>query len=117
MVVVGLGYDFLFKSLLAHCVGDGLLNSNHRGTGRGKTAGDLGERVPWVPLLGWCLKSYHLVAEQVEHFGTFVLEAVVLDLQAFESIGYLWFHLQRLRGHPSTNNVLLLKFPKFDEND
>ena len=28
---------------------DGLLNSNHRGTGRGKTAGDLGERVPWVP--------------------------------------------------------------------
>ena len=26
--------------------GDGLLNSNHRGTGRGKTAGDLGERVP-----------------------------------------------------------------------
>ena len=30
--------------------GDGLLNSNHRGTGRGKTAGDLGERVPWVPL-------------------------------------------------------------------
>ena len=30
--------------------GDGLLNSNHRGTGRGKTAGDLGERVPLVPL-------------------------------------------------------------------
>ena len=29
--------------------GDGVLNSNHRGTGRGKTAGDLGERVPWVP--------------------------------------------------------------------
>ena len=29
--------------------GDGLLNSNHRGTGRGKTAGDLGERVPRVP--------------------------------------------------------------------
>ena len=26
--------------------GGGLLNSNHRGTGRGKTAGDLGERVP-----------------------------------------------------------------------
>ena len=31
-------------------VGDGVLNSNHRGTGRGKTAGDLGERVPRVPL-------------------------------------------------------------------
>ena len=30
--------------------GDGLLNSNHRGTGRGKTAGDLGERVLRVPL-------------------------------------------------------------------
>ena len=30
--------------------GDGALNSNHRGTGRGKTAGDLGERVPRVPL-------------------------------------------------------------------
>ena len=28
---------------------DGLLNSNHWGTGWGKTAGDLGERVPWVP--------------------------------------------------------------------
>jgi hypothetical protein len=26
-----------------------VLNSNHRGTGRGKTAGDLGERVPRVP--------------------------------------------------------------------
>ena len=26
-----------------------MLNSNHRGTGRGKTARDLGERVPWVP--------------------------------------------------------------------
>ena len=30
--------------------GDGVLNSNHRGTGRGKTAGDLRERVPRVPL-------------------------------------------------------------------
>ena len=30
--------------------GDGVLNSNHRGTGRGKTAGDLSEWVPWVPL-------------------------------------------------------------------
>ena len=30
-------------------VGDGVLNSNHRGTGRGKTAGYLGERVPRVP--------------------------------------------------------------------
>ena len=29
--------------------GDGVLNSNHRGTGRGKTAGDLRERVPRVP--------------------------------------------------------------------
>ena len=29
--------------------GDGVLNYNHRGTGRGKTAGDLGERVPRVP--------------------------------------------------------------------
>ena len=26
--------------------GDGVLNSNHRGTGLGKTAGDLGERIP-----------------------------------------------------------------------
>ena len=30
--------------------GDGALNSNHRGTGRGKMAGDLGELVPRVPL-------------------------------------------------------------------
>ena len=30
--------------------GDAALNSNHWGTGRGKKAGDLGERVPWVPL-------------------------------------------------------------------
>ena len=30
--------------------GAGVLNSNHRGTGRGKMAGDLGERVPRVPL-------------------------------------------------------------------
>jgi hypothetical protein len=30
--------------------GDGVLNSNLRGTGRVKMAGDLGERVPWVPL-------------------------------------------------------------------
>ena len=30
--------------------GEGVLNSNHRGTGRGKTVGDLGERVPRVPL-------------------------------------------------------------------
>ena len=29
--------------------GKGELNSNHRGTGRGKTTGDLGERVPRVP--------------------------------------------------------------------
>ena len=29
--------------------GDGVLNSNLRGTGRGKTVGDLGKRVPWVP--------------------------------------------------------------------
>ena len=29
--------------------GDGVLNSNQRGTGRGKTAGDLGEWVPRVP--------------------------------------------------------------------
>ena len=28
---------------------DGVLNSNHWGTGRGKTAGDLGERVLRVP--------------------------------------------------------------------
>ena len=28
---------------------DGVLNSNHQGTGRGKTAGYLGERVPQVP--------------------------------------------------------------------
>ena len=28
---------------------DGELNSNHRGMGRGKTAGDLGERIPRVP--------------------------------------------------------------------
>ena len=30
--------------------GDGVLDFNHQGTGRGKTAGDLGERVPRVPL-------------------------------------------------------------------
>ena len=30
-------------------VGYGVLNSNHQGTGRGKTAGDLKERVPRVP--------------------------------------------------------------------
>ena len=30
------------------CV-DGVLNSNLRGTGRGKMGRDLGERVPWVP--------------------------------------------------------------------
>ena len=30
--------------------GDRVLNSNHRGTAQGKTAGDLGERVPRVPL-------------------------------------------------------------------
>jgi hypothetical protein len=29
--------------------GDRVLNSNHRGMGRGKTAGDLGERVPRIP--------------------------------------------------------------------
>ena len=29
--------------------GDGVLNSNQRGTGRGKMAGDLGARVPRVP--------------------------------------------------------------------
>ena len=29
--------------------GDEVLNSNHRGTGRGKTAGHLGERVLRVP--------------------------------------------------------------------
>ena len=29
--------------------GDGVLNSNHRGMGRGKMAGYLGERVPRVP--------------------------------------------------------------------
>ena len=29
--------------------GDGVLNLNHRGTGRGKMAGDLREWVPWVP--------------------------------------------------------------------
>ena len=27
---------------------DEVLNSNHRGTGQGKTAGNLRERVPWV---------------------------------------------------------------------
>ena len=29
--------------------GDGVLNSNHRGTGWGKVGGYLGERVPRVP--------------------------------------------------------------------
>ena len=28
---------------------DEVLNYNHRGTGQGKMAGDLGQRVPWVP--------------------------------------------------------------------
>ena len=47
--------------------GDGVLNSNHRGTGRGKMDGDLGERVPRVPigipyysLLGSILKTIFL---------------------------------------------------------
>ena len=31
-------------------VWDGLLNFNHRGTGRGKMGGELEEWVPWVPL-------------------------------------------------------------------
>ena len=30
--------------------GDGVLNSNHRGTGKGKMSGNLGERVPRVSL-------------------------------------------------------------------
>ena len=38
-----------FQGILRENRGDGLLNSNHRGTGQGKTNGDLGERVPWVP--------------------------------------------------------------------
>ena len=38
-----------FRGNSGNSGGDGVLNSNHRGTGRGKTAGDLGERVPWVP--------------------------------------------------------------------
>ena len=39
-----------FRGNSGNSGGDGLLNSNHWGTGRGKMAGDLGERVPWVPL-------------------------------------------------------------------
>ena len=39
-----------FRGNSGNSRGDGVLDSNHRGTGRGKTAGDLGERVPWVPL-------------------------------------------------------------------
>ena len=39
-----------FRGNSGNSGGDGALNSNHRGTGRGKTAGDLGERVPQVPL-------------------------------------------------------------------
>ena len=38
-----------FRGNSGNSGGDGVLNSNHRGTGRGKTAGDLGERVPRVP--------------------------------------------------------------------
>ena len=42
--------------------GDGVLNSNHRGTGRGKMAGDLGERFssgsPWHRMSrdNYCIK-------------------------------------------------------------
>ena len=38
-----------FRGNSGNSGGDGVLNSNHRGTGQGKTAGDLGERVPRVP--------------------------------------------------------------------
>ena len=40
-----------FRGISGNSVGDGggVQNSNHRGTGRGKMAGDLGERVPRVP--------------------------------------------------------------------
>ena len=38
-----------FRGNSGNSGGDGVLNSNHRGTGWGKTAGDLGERVPCVP--------------------------------------------------------------------
>ena len=39
-----------FRGNSGNSGGDGMLNSNHRGTGWGKTAGDLGETVPRVPL-------------------------------------------------------------------
>ena len=43
----------VFQGNLGNSGGDGggdrVLNSNHRGTGQGRTAGDLGEQVPWVP--------------------------------------------------------------------
>ena len=38
-----------FRGNSGNSHGDGALDSNHRGAGRGKTAGDLGERVPRVP--------------------------------------------------------------------
>ena len=41
-----------FRGNSGNSGGDGLLNSNHRGTGRGKTAGDLGDG-----LLGFLLAS------------------------------------------------------------
>ena len=39
-----------FRGSSGNSGGDGAVNSNQKGTGRGKTAGDLGERVPRVPL-------------------------------------------------------------------
>ena len=38
-----------FRGISGNSGWDGVLNSNPRGTGRGKMAGDLGERVPRVP--------------------------------------------------------------------
>ena len=47
-----------FRGISGNSGGDGVLNSNHRGTGRGKMAGDLGERVPRVPLgIPRCVKE------------------------------------------------------------
>jgi hypothetical protein len=42
--------------------GDGVLNSNHRGTGRGKTAGDLGERVPQFPIASLLITTFFFLS-------------------------------------------------------
>ena len=52
--------------------GDRVLNFNHQQMGRGKTAGDLGERVPWVPRGIPDIISLHLSALCIYHSSTYL---------------------------------------------